>query len=110
MLLVDRLDQPGLQLLGGERLDQVVIRRQFGQRHDIGVAALAGDDHVHRRQRNQVGVAQLFQQLLTVAAVVEHEIGEDDVETIAFDLANHFGRIAGAMHHRDAQRGKHQAQ
>ena len=29
MLLVDGLDQPDLQLVGGERFDQIVIGRQF---------------------------------------------------------------------------------
>ena len=49
VLLVNRLDQPRLQLLGGEGLDQVIVRRQLGQRDDIGLAALAGDDQVNRR-------------------------------------------------------------
>jgi hypothetical protein len=49
-----------------------------------------------------VGVAQFLEQLLAVAAVVEDKVGKDDVETIAFDLAYHFGRIAGAMHRRDS--------
>ncbi len=110
MFFVDGPDQPGLQLLGGKRLDQVVVRRQFGQRHDIGVAALAGDDHVHRRQRDEVGVAQFFQQLLAVAAIVEDKIGEHDVEAVGLDLADDLGRVARAMHQCDAQGSEHQAQ
>ncbi len=110
MLLVDHPDQAALQLLGGKRLDQVVVRRQLGQRHDVGVAAFAGDDHVHRGERDQVGMAQLFQQLLAVAPIIKHEIGQDDVETVALDLADHLGRIACAMHRRHPQCPEHQAQ
>jgi hypothetical protein len=55
-------------------------------------------------------MAQLFQQLLPVTAVVEHEIGDNDVETVALDLANDLGRIARPMHCRHAQRPEHQAQ
>ena len=110
MLLEDCLDQAGLQLVGGKRLDQVVVGRQFGHRHNIGVTALAGDDQVDGGKRNEVGVAQFFEQLLAVAAVVEHEVGEHDIEAVGLDLANHLGRVAGAMHRRHPERRQHETQ
>ena len=48
MLLVDGLDQASLQLFGGERLDQVVVGRQFCDGDHIVIAAFGGDDHIHR--------------------------------------------------------------
>lgn len=38
-----------------------------------------------------MGVAQFFQQLLTIAAVIEDEVGQDDVEAVGFDLTDDFG-------------------
>ena len=47
LLFVQRLGQAALQLVGGEWLDQVVVRRQFGDRDHVVIAALGGDDHEH---------------------------------------------------------------
>ena len=108
MLLVGGAHQACLQLVGGEGLDQVVVRSKLGQGDDIGVGALAGDDDVYRAGGDQVGVAQFFQQLLTIAAVIEDEVGQDDVEAVGFDLTDDFGRIAGTVDLRDAQGAEHQ--
>ena len=99
-----RLDQPDFQLLGGERLDQIIVRGQFSHRHDVGVATLAGDDQINGGQRNQVGVAQFFQQLLAVTPVIQHKVGENNVETIALDLTDHLSGISRPMHGGNAER------
>ena len=55
-------------------------------------------------------MTQFFQQLLTVSAVLQNEVGENDVETVGLDLANHLGTVAGAMDCRNAQGRKHHPQ
>ena len=89
--LVQRSGEPRLQLLGGEGLDQVIVGRQLGDGNDVAVGTFGGDQHEHRRQRDEVLFAQLFQQLLAVASVVEVVVGEDEVEIVALDLPHHLG-------------------
>ena len=83
------LQQPGLQLICRERLDQVIIRRQFRDRDDVVIRTLTGDDHEHRTQRNQLLLAQLFEQLLAVAPIVEEIVGKDDIEAAPWPDAAH---------------------
>ena len=68
--LVQRSGEPRLQLLGGEGLDQIIVGRQLGDGNDVAVGTFGGDQHEHRRQRDEVLFAQLFQQLLAVLGVV----------------------------------------
>ena len=49
MLFVERTAQTTLQLLRGERFDQIIVGRQFGHRNDVVVGAFSGDHHVYRR-------------------------------------------------------------
>ena len=43
-------------------------------------------------------------------AVLQDEVGQDDVEAVAPDLADDLAELPAPWHHRDAQGGKHDAQ
>ena len=96
-----------LQLIPGEGLDQVIVRDQLGHGHHIFVAPLGGNDHEDGGEGNELLVAQFFQELLAVPAVVQQIIGKNDVVVVGFDLTQHFNAGAGPVYRGDAQGGKH---
>jgi len=108
-LLVQGPGQALLQLLAGEGLDQVVVRRQLGHRHHVLVGPLPGHHHEQGGQGNEALVAQLFQQLLAVAAVLQLVVGEDDVVAAALHQAQHLGGRADPLDAGDADGGQHHA-
>ena len=91
-LFVQGLGQSPLKLFGSKRLDQVIIRGEFGHGNDITIGAFGSDQHIHRRQRNQMLLTQLLKQLLAVTAIVQRIVGQNNIEGIGFDLSQNLGR------------------
>ena len=78
-----------MQFFGRKRLDQVVVRRQFGYRDNVVVSAFAGDDEDDGVSTQQMLLAQFFQQLLAIATVFQQVSGQDDIEAVRPDLPQH---------------------
>jgi hypothetical protein len=85
------------QHLGAEGLYQVVVGRQFGGGHHLLVHGFGGDHDEHRVQVDQAAMAQLFQQLLAVAALAQVEIAQDDVVMGVADLEDDLRRRGGQL-------------
>lgn len=89
--LIDRIEHGTLaecpvetleQHVGGERLQDVIGRRQFGSTHDLVDHPLGSHDEVDGCCTDQLVMTQIFQQLLAILTVAEVVFADDDVNRL----------------------------
>ncbi len=71
--------------------DQVIVRCEFGDRDYFLVAFFTGNHHENRAQRHHSVVAQLLEQLLTIALIFQMVVAKNDVDIARLDRAQHIG-------------------
>ncbi len=88
LLALARLLDACRQRLGGVGLEQVAVERRFGGLGDGRVAGLRGHHHEDGGKRQQLGAAQVIEQILArIVAALEDLLAQHDVEFARFELA-----------------------
>jgi hypothetical protein len=85
------------QAVGREWLEDVVGRGQFGGRDHLAVIAFGRDHEEHGRERNEVVVAQVFEQLLAILAAVEVVFAQNQVERLQAKVLDGVVGAAGVV-------------
>jgi len=95
------------QAVGRERFQDVVGGRQLGGADHLAVVAFGGDHEEHGRQRDQLVVAQVFQQLLAILAAFQVVLAQHQVEAFQAELLDGQVGAAGVVDAGQAAHGEH---
>ena len=95
------------QAVGGKGFQDVVGGPEFGGADDLAVVALGGDHEEHGRQRHQLVVADVFQQLLAVLAAFERVFAQDQVVGLGAEVLDRLVGTARMVDLAQAAQGEH---
>ena len=82
---LQRLQHTVQQGVGSKWLQQVIGWCQLGSTDDFGIRALSGDHDENRRQRRQLVMAHIFQQLLTILSDAEVVFAQNQIKHFILD-------------------------
>ena len=90
--------------LGGERLDDVVVGHEFHRGNDLCINLFGGDHDEDDPIRQRLAAAELFQQILAVAAAAEQIVADDHIGHVGPDPAQRLAVAGGHVHVKAAHR------